>query len=237
MLHHCCKHRQQACRGQEDARRDSAPLDPAPARGEDPADSPAGRRRNRRNHFDQSLSAVESGLELDAANPELVKLRARPGKRRKGRMGSTNCCVRRRRRGARATSRRPSRPRRGAQVDQTNPQNRRPEQRLAKEAEQAQKHAQAKLLLDSARARSTSAAIARPSNCSNRWRSSTPPTPRLPLLQATPKRDGTGPAQGSDRQTGGGGAHGQQLGAASAGGQVRSSRRWPPCPPRPRYSG
>jgi serine/threonine-protein kinase len=104
------------------------------------------------NRFDQSLSMLESGLELDASNPELVRLREKAQKekekqdkisefiqqaetaRRKGDFKSAIEAAQK-----------------ALKVDKTNPRIVALSNVLTKEAEQAQRHAQAKALLDSAR--------------------------------------------------------------------------------------
>ncbi len=104
------------------------------------------------NRFDQSLSMLESGLELDAANPELVKLRERAQKE-KDKQDKINELVQQaetaRRKGdfkaAIAAAQK------ALKVDKTNPRIVALSNALTKEAEQAERHAQAKALLDSAR--------------------------------------------------------------------------------------
>jgi serine/threonine-protein kinase len=104
------------------------------------------------NRFDQSLSVLDSGLELDAQNPELVKLRER-AQREKEKQDQINDFMQQaetaRRKGdfknAIAAAQR------ALSVDKTNPRIVQLSNSLNKEAEQAQRHAQAKTLLDSAR--------------------------------------------------------------------------------------
>jgi serine/threonine-protein kinase len=104
------------------------------------------------NRFDQSLSVLESGLELDASNPELVKLRER-AQREKEKADKINEFMQqaetaRRKgdfKGAIAAAQK------ALKVDKTNPRIVALSNTLTKEAEQAQRHAQAKSLLDSAR--------------------------------------------------------------------------------------
>jgi serine/threonine-protein kinase len=104
------------------------------------------------NQFDQGLLAVESGLELDAANPELMKLqaKARKEKERQNRLNELQRQVdSARRKGDLKGAIQAAEEARKA--DQTNPRIVALCNSLAKEAELAQKHAQAKVLLGSAR--------------------------------------------------------------------------------------
>jgi serine/threonine-protein kinase len=104
------------------------------------------------NRFDQSLSMLESGLDLDASNPELVKLRER-AQREKERQESIHEFVQQaetaRRKGDFKSA--IAAAQRALSVDQTNPRIVALSNALNKEAEQAQRHAQARSLLDSAR--------------------------------------------------------------------------------------
>jgi hypothetical protein len=104
------------------------------------------------NRFDQSLTVLESGLELDAANPELVKLREKASRekekqdrineflhqaetaRRKGDFKSAIAAAHK-----------------ALNVDKTNPRIVALSNILSKEAEQADRRSRAKALLDSAR--------------------------------------------------------------------------------------
>jgi serine/threonine-protein kinase len=104
------------------------------------------------NRFDQSLSVLESGLELDASNPELVKLRekARKEKDKQDRInGFLLQAETARRKGdfkvAIAAAQK------ALKVDKSNPRIVALSNILSKEAEQAQRQSQAKALLDSAR--------------------------------------------------------------------------------------
>ncbi len=104
------------------------------------------------NRFDQSLSMLESGLELDAAHPELVKLRER-AQREKEKQDKINEFMQQaenaRRKGdfknAIAAAQK------ALKVDKTNPRIVALSNTLTKEAEQAERHAKAKSMLDSAR--------------------------------------------------------------------------------------
>jgi serine/threonine-protein kinase len=104
------------------------------------------------NRFDQSLSMLDSGLELDAANPELVKLRER-AQREKEKADKINEFMQQaetaRRKGdfknAIAAAQK------ALKVDKTNPRIVQLSNALTKEAEQAERHAKAKSMLDSAR--------------------------------------------------------------------------------------
>jgi serine/threonine-protein kinase len=104
------------------------------------------------NRFDQGLSVLESGLELDAAHPELVKLRekAREEKQKQDKINEfLNQAETARRKGdfkqAIAAAEK------ALSVDKTNPRIVALSNILSKEAAQAERHAQAKQLLDSAR--------------------------------------------------------------------------------------
>jgi serine/threonine-protein kinase len=104
------------------------------------------------NRFDQSLSVLDSGLELDSANPELVKLRER-AQREKEKQDQINEFMQQaetaRRKGdfknAIAAAKK------ALSVDKTNPRIVQLSNSLNKEAEQAERHAKAKSMLDSAR--------------------------------------------------------------------------------------
>ena len=104
------------------------------------------------NRYDQSLSVLESGLELDASNPELVKLREK-ARREKDKQDKINELLQQaetaRRKGdfkaAIAAAQK------ALKVDKTNPRLIALSNTLTKEAEQAQRQSQAKSLLDSAR--------------------------------------------------------------------------------------
>ncbi len=104
------------------------------------------------NRFDQSLSMLDSGLELDAAHPELVKLRER-AQREKEKADKINEFMQQaetaRRKGdfknAIAAAQK------AIKVDKTNPRIIALSNALNKEAEQAERHAKAKSMLDSAR--------------------------------------------------------------------------------------
>ncbi|MGA9069201.1 MAG: protein kinase [Terracidiphilus sp.] len=104
------------------------------------------------NRFDQSLSVLDSGLELDSANPELVKLRER-AQQEKEKADKINEFMQQaetaRRKGdfknAIAAAKK------ALSVDKTNPRIVALSNSLSKEAEQAERHAKAKSMLDSAR--------------------------------------------------------------------------------------
>ena len=103
------------------------------------------------NRFDQGLSVLESGLELDASHPELVKLRekARQEKQKQDKINDfLNQAETARRKGdfkqAIAAAQK------ALKVDKTNPRIVALSNILNKEAEQAERHAQARQLLDSA---------------------------------------------------------------------------------------
>jgi serine/threonine-protein kinase len=104
------------------------------------------------NRFDQSLSVLDSGLELDSANPELVKLRER-AQQEKEKQDKINEFMQqaetaRRKgdfKGAIAAAQK------ALKVDKTNPRIVALSNSLNKEAEQAERHAKAKSMLDSAR--------------------------------------------------------------------------------------
>jgi serine/threonine-protein kinase len=104
------------------------------------------------NRFDQGLSVLESGLELDAANPELVKLREK-ARKEKARQDKVNELVQQaetaRRKGDFKSA--IAAAQKALKVDGTNPRIVALSNTLTKEAEQAERHAQAKALLDSAR--------------------------------------------------------------------------------------
>ncbi len=104
------------------------------------------------NRFDQSLSVLESGLELDSANPELVKLRER-AQREKEKQDRINEFMQ-----LAETARRKgdfknaiAAAQKALKVDKTNPRIVALSNSLTKEAEQAERHAKAKSMLDSAR--------------------------------------------------------------------------------------
>lgn len=104
------------------------------------------------NRFDQSLSVLESGLELDSANPELVKLRER-AQQEKEKQDRINEFMQQA-----ETARRKGdfknaivAAKKALSVDKTNPRIVALSNTLTKEAEQAERHAKAKSMLDSAR--------------------------------------------------------------------------------------
>jgi serine/threonine-protein kinase len=104
------------------------------------------------NRFDQSLSVLESGLELDSSNPELVKLRER-AQREKEKADKINEFMQQA-----ETARRKGdfknaivAAQKALKVDKTNPRIVALSNTLTKEAEQAERHAKAKSMLDSAR--------------------------------------------------------------------------------------
>lgn len=104
------------------------------------------------NRFDQSLSVLESGLELDASNPELVKLREK-ARREKDKQDRVNEFLQHaetaRRKGDFKSA--IAAAQKALKVDKTNPRIVALNNALTKEAEQAERHAQAKSLLESAR--------------------------------------------------------------------------------------
>jgi serine/threonine-protein kinase len=104
------------------------------------------------NRFDQSLSVLESGLELDASNPELVKLRekARKEKDKQDRINEfLHQIETARRKGDFKTA--IAAAQKALKVDKSNPRIVALSNILTKEAEQAQRQSQAKALLESAR--------------------------------------------------------------------------------------
>jgi tetratricopeptide (TPR) repeat protein len=104
------------------------------------------------NRFDQSISVLESGLELDAANPELVKLREKAQKE-KDKQERVNEFIQQaetaRRKGDFTSA--IAAAKKALSVDKSNPRIVALSNTLSREAEQAQRHSQAKSLLDSAR--------------------------------------------------------------------------------------
>jgi serine/threonine-protein kinase len=104
------------------------------------------------NRFDQSLSVLDSGLELDSQHPELVKLREK-AQREKEKQDKINEFVRQaenaRRKGDYKAA--IAAAQKALKVDKTNSRIVALCGVLSKEAEQAQRLAQAKVLLDSAR--------------------------------------------------------------------------------------
>jgi serine/threonine-protein kinase len=135
------------------------------------------------NRFDQSLTVLEGGLELDAANPELVKLRekAQKEKEKQERINEfLHQAETARRKGdfkAAITA-----AQKALQVDKTNPRIVALNNILTKEAEQSERRAQARALLDSARGeigfRRYEAAIA----LLKKVEEVDPTNPELPLL-------------------------------------------------------
>jgi serine/threonine-protein kinase len=104
------------------------------------------------NRFDQSLSVLESGLELDASNPELVKLREK-ARREKDKQDRINELMHQaetaRRKGDFKSA--IAAAQKALKVDKSNPRIVALSNVLTQEAEQAQRQSQAKALLDSAR--------------------------------------------------------------------------------------
>jgi len=135
------------------------------------------------NRFDQSLTVLESGLDLDAANPELVKLRERARKekekqnrideflhqidtaRRKGDFKSAMAAAQK-----------------ALKADKSNPRIIALRNVLTKEVEQAQRRAQAKALLDSARAEIGSRRYNEAIELLKQVEQVDPTNPELPLL-------------------------------------------------------
>ena len=135
------------------------------------------------NRFDHSLTVLESGLDLDASNPELVKLRERARKekekqnrideflhqidtaRRKGDFKSAMAAAQK-----------------ALKADKSNPRIIALRNVLTKEIEQAQRRAQAKALLDSARAEIGSRHYNEAIELLKQVEEVDPTNPELPLL-------------------------------------------------------
>lgn len=135
------------------------------------------------NRFDQSLSVLESGLELDASNPELVKLREK-ARREKDKQDRVNEFLHRaetaRRKGDFKSA--IAAAQNALKVDESNPRIVALSNALTKEAEQAQRQTKAKALLDSARGEIGSRRYNEAIDILKQVEEVDPTNPELPLL-------------------------------------------------------
>jgi serine/threonine-protein kinase len=135
------------------------------------------------NRFDQSLSVLESGLELDASNPELVKLREK-ARAEKDKQDRVNDFLQQA-----ETARRKgdfkqaiSAAQKALSVDQSNPRIVALSNVLSKEAEQAERQSKAKALLDSVRGEIGSRRYNEAIELLKKVEEVDPTNPELPLL-------------------------------------------------------
>jgi serine/threonine-protein kinase len=135
------------------------------------------------NRFDQSLAVLESGLELDASNPALVKLRekARSEKDKQDRVKEfLHQAETARRKGDFKSAIEAAR--KALDVDRTNPRLVALNNILTQEAEEAQRKAQSKILLDSARGRIASRQYSEAIELLSQVEKVDPTNPEIPLL-------------------------------------------------------
>jgi serine/threonine-protein kinase len=135
------------------------------------------------NRYDQSLTVLESGLDLDASNPELVKLRerARREKEKQNRIDEFLHQIDTARRKGDFKSAMAA-AQKALKVDKSNPRIIALRNVLTKEAEKAQRRAQAKALLDSARAEIGSRRYNEAIELLKQVEEVDPTNPELPLL-------------------------------------------------------